>query len=314
MFRGCGRDQGFPIALDLRCNHFRKRQELLEMTKKTHGLGRGLDSLFPGVEDGGLNIQEIAIGELDPNPDQPRQTFNEETISQLADSIRDQGVLQPLLVVPTGGGRYRIVAGERRFRAGRAAGLDTLPCIVKDIDVIHQMEIALIENLQREDLNPMEAAKGINALMKQCGYTQEKVSSRLGKSRPTVANLLRLLTLPPEVTDMVRDGLISAGHARVLAGVKGAEEQIRLAKRAADEGLSVRQLEQLAAAVKGKPAVKRKKAPLPAELGELQEKIRMKTGLKSALTGSISKGRIVLQYSSREELERLNDILDQISE
>ena len=284
------------------------------MTKKTHGLGRGLDSLFPGMEDSGLNIQEISIGDLDPNPDQPRQTFNDESISQLADSIRDQGVLQPLLVVPSDGGRYRIVAGERRFRAGRAAGLDTLPCIVKDIDVIHQMEIALIENLQREDLNPMEAAKGISALMKQCGYTQEKVSARLGKSRPTVANLLRLLTLPDEVTDMVRDDLISAGHARVLAGVKGTEEQIRLAKKAADEGMSVRQLEQLAAAVRGKPAVKRKKAPLPAELGELQEKIRMKTGLKSTLNGSIAKGRIVLQYNSREELERLNELLDQIIE
>ena len=284
------------------------------MTKKKLGLGRGLDSLFPGTEDGTLNIQEISIGELDPNPDQPRQTFNDESIAQLADSIRDQGVLQPLLVVPSDGGRYRIVAGERRYRAGRAAGLETLPCIIKDIDVIHQMEIALIENLQREDLNPMEAARGINALMKQCGYTQEKVSARLGKSRPTVANLLRLLTLPPEVTDMVRDDLISAGHARVLAGVKGAEEQIRLARRAADEGMSVRQLEQLAAAVRGKPAAKRRKAEMPAELGELQEKIRLKTGLKSALTGSISRGRIVLQYSSREELERLNDILDQIRE
>ena len=284
------------------------------MTKKTHGLGRGLDSLFPGMEDSGLNIQEISIGDLDPNPDQPRQTFNDESISQLADSIRDQGVLQPLLVVPSDGGRYRIIAGERRFRAGRAAGLDTLPCIVKDIDVIHQMEIALIENLQREDLNPMEAAKGISALMKQCGYTQEKVSARLGKSRPTVANLLRLLTLPDEVTDMVRDDLISAGHARVLAGVKGTEEQIRLAQKAADEGMSVRQLEQLAAAVRGKPAAKRKKTPLPAELDELQEKIRIKTGLKSTLNGSIAKGRIVLQYNSREELERLNELLDQISE
>ncbi len=283
------------------------------MTKKTHGLGRGLDSLFPGMDDGGLNIQEISVGELDPNPDQPRQSFDDESIAQLAQSIRDQGVLQPLLVVPSGNGRYRIIAGERRFRAGREAGLETLPCIVKDIDVIHQMEIALIENLQREDLNPMEAAKGINALMKQCGYTQEKVSARLGKSRPAVANLLRLLSLPDEVTDMVRDGLISAGHARVLAGVKSREEQIRLARKAADEGMSVRQLEQLVSTAKARPA-KRRKAELPAELGELQEKIRMKTGLRSALTGSVSKGRIVLQYSSREELERLNEILDQISE
>ena len=284
------------------------------MAKKSHGLGRGLDSLFPGAEEWGTSIQEIPVGELDPNPDQPRQSFDQESIAQLADSIRDQGILQPLLVVPASGGRYRIIAGERRYRASRVAGLETVPCIVKDIDVIRQMEIALIENLQREDLNPMEAARGIQALMKQCGYTQEKVSARLGKSRPAVANLLRLLSLPEEVTEMVRDGLISAGHARVLAGIRSAEEQIRLAKRAADEGMSVRRLEQLAAAAKEKPAKKRRAVSLPAELGELQEKIRLKTGLKSALTGSITRGRIVLQYSSRDELERLNELLDQIQE
>ena len=288
------------------------------MPKKTHGLGRGLDSLFQDMEmeeAGGSGILEISVGKLDPNPDQPRQTFDDESLAQLAESIRDQGVLQPLLVVPSAGGRYRIIAGERRFRAGRMAGLDTLPCIVKDIDVIHQMEIALIENLQREDLNPMEAAKGIQALMKQCGYTQEKVSARLGKSRPAVANLLRMLSLPDEITEMVRDGRLSAGHARVLAGVAGAEEQIRLGRMAADEGMSVRQLEQLASAAKAaKPAKKRKAAALPAELSELQDKIRVKTGLKSTLTGSISKGKIVLQYSTREELERLNEVLDMIQE
>ena len=285
------------------------------MPKKTHGLGRGLDSLFPGTEEWGTSIQEIPVGDLDTNPDQPRQTFDDESIAQLADSIRDQGVLQPLLVVPFNGGRYRIIAGERRYRAGRLAGLETLPCIVKDIDVVRQMEIALIENLQREDLNPLEAAKGIQALMKQCGYTQEKVSTRLGKSRPAVANLLRMLTLPDEVTEMVRDGLLTAGHARVLAGLNSREEQIRLAHLAADEGMSVRRLEQLASNVKAKkPARKRKAVSLPAELNELQDKIRMKTGLKSTMTGTISKGKIVLQYSTREELDRLNDVLDMIQE
>ena len=222
--------------------------------------------------------------------------------------------MQPLLVAPTGGGRYSIIAGERRFRAGREAGLETLPCIVKDIDVIRQREIALIENLQREDLNPIEAAKGIRALMDQCGYTQEKVSARLGKSRPAVANMLRLLQLPDEVTEMVKDGLLTAGHARVLAGVNGAEEQLRLARKAVEEGLNVRQMEQLVktagATKKKKPAVKR----LPAELNELQEKLLRRTGLKSTLTGSISKGRIVLQYTSRDELERLNELLDRLED
>ena len=284
------------------------------MAKKTHGLGRGLDSLFAGTEDWVTSITEIPVGELDPNPDQPRRTFSEESIGQLADSIREQGILQPLLVAPSGGGRYMIIAGERRFRAGRLAGLETLPCIVKDIDVIRQREIALIENLQREDLNPIEAARGIKALMDQCGYTQEKIGERLGKSRPAVANMLRLLQLPDEVTEMVKDGLLTAGHARVLAGVNGAEEQLRLARKAVEEGLNVRQMEQLVKAAgtktKRRPAQKR----LPAELNELQEKILRRTGLKSTLTGSISKGRIVLQYSSREELERLNELLDRISE
>ena len=286
------------------------------MPKKTRGLGRGLDSLFAGTEEEwGTTVQEIPIGEMDPNPDQPRRTFDEESISQLADSIREQGVLQPLLVAPGSGGRYTIIAGERRYRAGRVAGLETLPCIVKDIDVIHQMEIALIENLQREDLNPMEAARGIRALMRQCGYTQDKVSVRLGKSRPAVANLLRLLTLPDEVTEMVRDGRLSAGHARVLAGITGPEEQIRLAERAVREGMSVRQLEQAAASAKGKaPAKKSAKKVLPAELNELQEKIQRRMGIKSILTGGVNKGKIVLQYSTREELEHLNDLLDRMED
>ena len=286
------------------------------MPKKTRGLGRGLDSLFAGTEEEwGTTVQEIPIGEMDPNPDQPRRTFDEESISQLADSIREQGVLQPLLVAPGSGGRYTIIAGERRYRAGRVAGLETLPCIVKDIDVIHQMEIALIENLQREDLNPMEAARGIRALMRQCGYTQDKVSVRLGKSRPAVANLLRLLTLPDEVTEMVRDGRLSAGHARVLAGITGPEEQIRLAERAVREGMSVRQLEQAAASAKGKaPAKKSAKKVLPAELNELQEKIQRRMGMKSILTGGVNKGKIVLQYSTREELEHLNDLLDRMED
>ena len=284
------------------------------MAKKTHGLGRGLDSLFAGSEDWGTSIQEIPVGELDPNPDQPRRTFSEESIGQLADSIREQGILQPLLVAPSGGGRYMIIAGERRYRAGRAAGLETLPCIVKDIDVIRQREIALIENLQREDLNPIEAARGVKALMDQCGYTQEKIGERLGKSRPAIANMIRLLQLPDEVSEMVKDGLLSAGHARVLIGIPDKETQLRLARKAVDEGLNVRQMEQLAKTAAGKPKKKAAPKQLPAELDELQDKIRRKTGLKSTLTGSVKKGRIVLQYSTREELERLNDILDMLED
>ena len=284
------------------------------MAKNTRGLGRGLDSLFADVEEAGVAVQEIPVGELDPNPDQPRQTFDDEGIAQLAESIREQGVLQPLLVVPASGGRYRIVAGERRYRAGRAAGLDTLPCIVKDIDVIHQMEIALIENLQREDLNPVEAARGVRALMQQCGYTQEKVSARLGKSRPAVANLLRILTLPEEVTELVRLGSLSQGHARALAALTDPKQQVALAVRAAEEGLSVRDMERLVASAREekKPPRRTGGGSLAPELRELQEKVQRATGLRSTLTGNINRGRIVLQYATRDELERLNELLDQL--
>ena len=181
------------------------------MAKKNRGLGRGLDALLPEADESLGAGQEIAIGDIDPNPDQPRRVFQEESIAQLAQSIRDQGVLQPLLVTPQSGGRYQIVAGERRWRAARQAGLETVPCIVRDMDVIQQMEIALIENLQREDLNPIDTAMGIRALMQQCGYTQETVANRLSKSRPAVANLLRLLTLPDAVVEQIRTGTLSAG-------------------------------------------------------------------------------------------------------
>ncbi|MDO5435899.1 MAG: ParB/RepB/Spo0J family partition protein [Clostridia bacterium] len=282
--------------------------------KKLHGLGRGLDSLLPETEESwGTAVREIPVDEIDPNPDQPRRTFDEEGISQLAQSIRDQGILQPLLVVPSDNGRYRIIAGERRYRASRAAGLDTVPCIVRDLDVIKQMEIALIENMQREDLNPLEAAQGVKALMQQCGYTQEKVSARLGKSRPAVANLLRLLTLPPEVTDLLRQGLLSSGHARVLAGLESDERKITLARKTVADGLSVRALEQLAAEQrKVKPAVKGRRE-LPAELKELEERLLEKTGMRSTLTGSVNKGKIVLQYGTRDELERLYELLERLN-
>ena len=282
------------------------------MAKKAHGLGRGLDSLFAETEEwesGG--IQEIPAGDLDINPDQPRKTFDEESIALLSESIRDQGVLQPLIVVASSNGRYRIVAGERRYRAARMAGLEKIPCIVRDLDIVRQMEIALIENLQREDLNPIDAARGIRALMTQCGYTQDKVAARLGKSRPAVANLLRVLNLPEEITDLVRTGQLSAGHARVLAGLTDREDQLRLGKKAAEEGLNVRQLEAMAAKIrttgKRKPA---KKAELEPELRDLQECLLEKTGMRATVTGTAQKGKIVLQYASLEELNRLNEILE----
>ena len=286
------------------------------MAKKSHGLGRGLDALLPEADEslsGG--VQEIAIGDIDPNPDQPRRVFQEESIAQLAQSIREQGVLQPILVTPEDGGRYRIVAGERRWRASRAAGLDVVPCLVRDLDVIQQMEIALVENLQREDLNPIEAARGIRSLMQQCGYTQEAVANRLSKSRPAVANLLRLLTLPEEVMALVEKGALSAGHARVLAGMEDDAAKLALARETVEKGYSVRQLEALAASRKVEP---KKPAParraLPAELSELESRVRETLGVRATLSGTAKKGKIVLQYYSQEELEHLSDLLSRLGD
>ena len=286
------------------------------MAKKSHGLGRGLDALLPEADEslsGG--VQEIAIGDIDPNPDQPRRVFQEESIAQLAQSIREQGVLQPILVTPEDGGRYRIVAGERHWRASRAAGLDAVPCLVRDLDVIQQMEIALVENLQREDLNPIEAARGIRSLMQQCGYTQEAVANRLSKSRPAVANLLRLLTLPEEVMALVERGALSAGHARVLAGMEDDAAKLALARETVDKGYSVRQLEALAAS--RKPKVKQP-AParhaLPTELRELESRVRETLGVRATLSGTAKKGKIILQYYSQEELEHLSDLLSRLGD
>lgn len=287
------------------------------MPKKTHGLARGLDSLLPEVDfmtSGGG--QEIAIGDIDPNPDQPRRAFSEESIAQLAQSIRAQGLLQPILVVPMNGGRYRIVAGERRWRAARMAGLDRVPCIIREMDVPTQMEIALIENLQREDLNPIEVAQGIQTLMRQCGYTQEAVAERLCKSRPAVANLLRLLTLPEDIIAMVRQGTLSAGHARVLVGVESDEVKMTLARQVVSNEWSVRQLESAVNLMRQSNAKLPKPTPkthaLPAELTELETFCRETFGVRATITGNQKKGKITLQYYSAEELEQVYELLHQL--
>ena len=289
------------------------------MAAKKKGLGRGLDALLPEADELLPNVvQEIPVGDIDPNTEQPRRSFPEEAMTQLSASVKEQGILQPLLVVEQPGGRYRIVAGERRWRAARQAGLATVPCMVRDMDMIRQMEVSLIENLQREDLNPMEEAAAIRALMQQCGYTQETVAARLSKSRPVIANLLRLLTLPKEVAQMDREGQLSAGHARVLAGLDREEDKIALARETLAKGYSVRQLEQLAALRReaeshGQAAHKVKNArPLPPELKELEGRVRETLGMRATLTGNARKGKIVLQYYSQEELERLYEVLEKL--
>lgn len=289
------------------------------MAKKM-GLGRGLSAILPDMEEVvesvehlheeavGDAVLEIRLGEIDPNRDQPRKRFDDEALSQLADSIRHSGVLSPILVARSGK-RYTIIAGERRWRAARLAGLETIPAIVRDWDEIKRQEAALIENIQREDLNPIEEAQGVYALMNECALTQEAVAERLGRSRPAVANLLRLLNLPRAMQQAVIDGVISAGHARVLAGVTDASVQAALFAKTVQFGWSVRQLESMAKNA-GEEKPEKPKLVLPVEYEELRDRLRTATGLKVSMQGSENKGKIVMEYASQEELQRLWDMLE----
>ena len=278
---------------------------------KRGGLGRGLDVLLP--QSGELLetvVRDISIDEIDPNASQPRRDFDKEALEQLADSIREAGVLSPILVVENGM-RYRIVAGERRYRAARLAGLETVPCIVRSMTNEQQMEAALIENLQRQDLNPIEEAAAIRSLMQECGYTQEQAARKLGQSRPAIANALRLLNLPKAVTDLVVTGDLSAGHARVLAGLDSEARQLELAHQCVLHGYSVRRLEELA---KARPAVRQAapKREAGPELMALQNAMREALGLKTTLSGTETRGKITLSYNSAQELEHLYEVIGRL--
>ena len=278
---------------------------------KRGGLGRGLDVLLP-QSDSLLEtvVRDIAIDEIDPNQDQPRREFDKAALEQLAESIREAGVLSPILVVEDGM-RYRIVAGERRYRASRLAGLTSVPCIVRSMTTAQQMEAALIENLQREDLNAIEEAMAIQSLMQECGYTQDVASKRLGKSRPAVANSLRLLKLPKAIQDMVIAGDLTAGHARVLAGVEDEKRQLELAHQCVLHGYSVRRLEE-AAKEKIKTVTKKTTVTLSPELDMLQSSMREALGLKTTLSGNEKKGKITLSYNSAQELEHLYEVIGRL--
>ncbi|MBR5345943.1 MAG: ParB/RepB/Spo0J family partition protein [Clostridia bacterium] len=283
------------------------------MAKHTSALGRGLDALLPDLIETEEGVREIDLGIIDPNPDQPRRAFPEESIEQLAESIRQQGLLQPVLVTPAGS-RYRLVAGERRWRAARKAGLQTIPCIVREMSLQEQMEAALIENLQREDLNPVETAMGLKALMDETGCTQEEAAKRVSMSRPAVANYLRLLNLPEPVQDLVRDGSLSAGHARVLAGLKSLKEQIALAEETVREGYSVRQLEAIANRKRTEKPVRKARTVLTPELKQLESNLRERIGVRATITGNTVRGRVTLQYSSQQELEAIWDAVERLGQ
>lgn len=277
------------------------------------GLGRGLDALLGDYAQAPQEgVRELDVYSIDTNAGQPRKEFDADKLKELSGSIARHGMVQPILVRQNGD-RYVIVAGERRFRAARMAGLTTVPAIVKELDEAQVMEVALIENLQRENLNPIEEAAAIRFLMQQHDLTQEEVSKRLSKSRPAIANSLRLLSLPDGVQELLRKGGIQAGHARALAGLQDGAAQRGLAEKIAAEGLSVRAAEALAREQAERPAKKEKKAaPEPLrdrDLAAAEASLRERLHTKVSIQGTGEKGRIVIEYFNAGDLQAIYDAL-----
>ncbi len=285
------------------------------------GLGKGLSALFSETEEAYGNAQvetggatEVSLEDVFPNPDQPRKAFDENALNDLANSIKEHGVIMPLVVNKAPGGRYMIIAGERRYRAALRAGLTQVPVIIKELEEREIQEISLIENLQREDLNPIEAAYGMKRLMEEFSLTQEVLAERLGKSRPAIANTLRLLTLSDEVVALVREGKLSSGHARTLVTVPQ-ESQGGLARECVKNGWSVREMERAVKQFLNPPEVlakekEKKNALASAELKHLVERMRGTFRTKVSLIGTDKKGRIYIDYYTRDDLERISEILD----
>lgn len=278
------------------------------MAAKKSGLGRGLDSLF--AESAGNTVSaptSLRLSDIEPDKEQPRKTFEDEALGELAASIGQHGVLQPLVVRPNPLGGYRIIAGERRWRAARIAGLTEVPAIVKDVTDAEAMEIALIENLQREDLDPIEEAFGYRQLIESCGYTQEQAADRLGKSRTGVTNSLRLLQLEPTVRELVHKSVLSTGHAKVLLGLSG-DAQCAAADTVAKDGLTVRQTEQLVKKLK-KPAAAKPVALPPALPGEVELALREVLGTEVRVSYKDGSGTLSIGFYSDEQLKDFANLL-----
>jgi len=274
-------------------------------------LGKGLAALIPdtpGALESGL-VREIPVGDIQRNEEQPRSRFNDETIKELAASIRTYGVVQPVLVRQLATGAYRLVAGERRLRASRLAGLEVIPAIVRDVDETGALELALVENLQREDLNPIDEARGYESLMELAGVTQSDVAERVGRDRSTVANSMRLLELPPDVQDLLVEGELSAGHGRALLSLGTAEEIRTGASKAVSRGLSVREVEALARAGKPRKKVTRKRRTEDPVLREWEERLQRTLGTQVRIERLGNEGSIRIEYYSDEDLERILEAL-----
>ena len=281
--------------------------------KKKNGLGKGLDALFidNAIDESTGGTVRLGINEIEPNRSQPRKTFDEQALSELAQSIADHGVIQPLLVRPLPDGSYQLIAGERRWRASRMAGLSEVPVVIREMSDSEAMELALVENLQREDLNPIEEARGFQLLMETYALTQEQAAARVGKSRPAVANAMRLLALPDDVIAMVEAGTLSAGHARALLGLPKSEDILPLAKQVAAKGLSVRETERLVRlCAKDKPAEKRvKKRDTFYDEAELAFSEALGRTAKVFLSSG-GKGTVEIEFFGKEDLGRLLQLFD----
>ena len=293
------------------------------MIKK--GLGRGLNALLSVYDDEetvetpvnttkteikGLN--EIKISDIQPNPNQPRKHFDETALNELAASIKIHGVIQPIVINEENNGKYMIIAGERRWRAAKIAGLETIPAYIRNFTEKQIKEISIIENLQREDLNPIEAAKAIKQLMEEYKLTQEAVAERIGKSRSVIANTVRLLTLPMEVVDLIEKDKLSAGHAKVLVGLDDPQEQIKIAYVAVSKKLSVRDIEKLVKNFNN-PTKERPKSEQSLELREMISEMQRIFATKVSAIGNDNKGRIYIDYYSKDDLDRISELLELIN-
>ena len=282
------------------------------MASKQKGLGRGLGALIddfsvPAAQE---QVTTLPLQKIEPNPKQPRRTFDPEALQSLADSIAEHGVVQPLAVRDAGNGYYQISAGERRWRAARLAGLTELPVVVLDADDRTVMELALIENLQRQDLNPMEEAEGYRVLIEEYGLTQEQAATRVGKSRPAVANALRLLALPDEVRAMVEEGTLSAGHARAVLTLSSHRLQKAAAQKIIALRLSVRQAEAMCKRMAAEEKPKKVKPALTVDyVGECEKALTKQLGRKVRIVSGKRKGRFELEFYGQDDLQRLYELL-----
>lgn len=281
---------------------------------KMKGLGRGIDALFADnsidEQESTSGITELRINQIEPNRNQPRKAFDKTALDELASSIAQHGVISPIIVRPSDNGQYQIIAGERRWRASKLAGLKTIPAIITSYDDATTMEVALIENLQREDLNPVEEALGYENLAKAYSLTQEDIAKKVGKSRPAVANAMRLLALPDGVLSKVKNGLLSAGHARAILACPDESAMIRLADRVVSEGLSVRMTENLAKNA-SKPAPKKREGMFDDYIAkEFERKVSSQLGRRVNLVQKGSKGVLQIEFYDSDDLNKLMDTLN----